>query len=83
MANELATLSARIDELTAENKKSNDLAAEALQAIKDLKQQIANASTDPVALQALADKVKAETDAMAAADASLDAELNPPSPAVP
>lgn len=83
MANELADLSAAVEALKVENKKSNDLATESLQAIKDLKAAVAAAAGDPVALAKLAADIKTEVDAMAAADAGLDAELNPPPPAVP
>lgn len=80
MTVELDNLAAEIARSNATAEASNALAAEAVRALKDLKAQVASLAGDPAALQALADSLKAETDAVTAADAGLAAELHPAPP---
>ena len=53
--------------LTAQVKANTDAEASAILLIQGLADQIAAAGTDPVALQALQDQLKASADALAAA----------------
>lgn len=63
-------MSKELDDLTAEVTATKGVVASAVTAIAGLRQQIIDAGTDPAALQALTDDLKASETALAAAIAT-------------
>ena len=61
------TMSAELDALTSQVKKTTDAEDSAIALIQGLAAQIASIKTDPVALQALSDQLSAKADELAAA----------------
>ncbi len=61
------TMAASLETLTAQVQANTDAEASAIQLLTGLSALIASLKTDPVALQALADKLKGSSDALAAA----------------
>ena len=59
------TMSAELDALTVQVKANTDVEASAVALLQGLSAQIAAAKTDPVALQALADSLKASAQGLA------------------
>lgn len=63
----IITMSAEMDALTAQVKANNDLLDSATTLINGIAARITAAGTDPTALKALTDELKAKDDALAAA----------------
>ena len=76
---EVEGMSAQLDQLKAEVTRATTVAESAVALINGLAAKIEQLKTDPVALQALADELKADTDKLSAA-----VEANtPPAPPAP
>lgn len=72
-------MSAEFDALTAQVHATRDIAASAVTLINGIADRIAAAGTDPVALQALTDELRASDDALAAA-VQANTPVAPPAP---